>query len=86
MAQDPIGGYGPHRNPQPPCEEVQYERQIGIPSGLVPPFGLGISVLRTGVQRYRSCFSRSMIPWTFWTDMPSTVSLVDPIVIAPKLR
>jgi hypothetical protein len=35
-------------NPQRRCKEVQYERQIGIPSGRRRPSGLGMYTRLTG--------------------------------------
>ena len=56
---------------------------VGMPSGRNLPFAFGISTRRTGVHRYRSFRSSSMMPWIFSADIPSTVSSVAPRVIAP---
>ena len=49
----------PSINPQRRCKEVQYERQIGMPSGLCLPSGLGMYTRRTGCGRYVSLRSSS---------------------------
>ncbi len=54
------GGAGPPSlNPQPRWKEVQYERQIGMPSGLCLPSGLGMYTRRTGRGWYVSFLSSS---------------------------
>src|SRR3954466_8001782 len=39
------------RNPEPPCEEGQYERHIGIPRGRSLPMALGMYTRRAGPAR-----------------------------------
>src|SRR5512144_975127 len=79
----------PPWNPQPPCEEVQYERQIGIPRGRVsvaePPFGM--CTLRTGGAWYVPDFTRSSRRRRLPSRSRSYSSAVTPSTpTAPSLR
>ena len=60
--------------------------QVGSPSGRRFPFAFGMYVRWTGVQRYRSKRTASMMASIFARLVPSAVSVVAPGVIAPRLR